>query len=54
MRSDWKTESRIDALDVAVIWPCGAQAAGLPLPPVETVETPGRAHPDEEDGHGIW
>lgn len=54
MRSDWKTESKIDALDLAAIWPCGAQAAGLSLPPIETAETPRRALPDEDDSHGIW
>jgi hypothetical protein len=54
MRWGWKTESKIDALDLAAIWPCGAQTAGLLLPPVETAETPGSARPDEEDSHGIW
>jgi hypothetical protein len=54
MRRGWTTKSKIDALDLAAIWPCGAQTAGLPLPPVETAETPRRARPDEEDNHGIW
>jgi hypothetical protein len=41
MRPSRRTRSKIDALDLAAIWPCGAQAAGLSLPPIETAESPG-------------
>jgi hypothetical protein len=54
MRADRKTKNKFDALDLAAIWPCGAQAAGLSLPPIETANAPGRALPDEVDSHGIW
>ena len=30
--------SEVDALDLAAIWPCCAQLAGLSLPPMETVQ----------------
>jgi len=54
MRSHRATISKIDALDLAALWPCCAQLAGLSLPPVEPAETRGRVRRDEVDSHGIW
>ena len=53
MRADRTARNRIDALDLAAIWPACAQVAGSPLPPIEAAETP-RRRPDEVDDHGIW
>jgi hypothetical protein len=46
--------SEVDALDLAAIWPCCAQLAGLSLPPMETVQARELAHPDEVDSDGLW
>ncbi|HEU5067531.1 MAG TPA: hypothetical protein VFT61_05030 [Sphingomicrobium sp.] len=54
MRSTRKAQSRIDALDLAAIWPCCAQVAGPSLPPLEPTEPCRRLPPDQEDRHGIW
>jgi hypothetical protein len=53
MRSHQSRRDEIDALDLAAIWPCCAQIAGPPLPPMEACGTPERARRDEVD-HGIW
>jgi hypothetical protein len=54
MRSDRATRSKVDSLDVAAIWPCCAQVAGLSLPPIEAARAPEPARPAEADSHGIW
>ena len=53
MRSNRTTNSKIDALDLAAIWPCSAQVAGLSLPPIEASGIPQHTRRDEADGHGI-
>lgn len=54
MRLSRTTKSKIDALDLAVIWPCSAQLAGLSLPPIEAIGISQHLRRDEVDGHGIW
>ena len=54
MRSTGKTRSRIDALDLAAIWPCCAQVAGPSLPPLDATGSTRLVSLDEEDGRGIW
>jgi hypothetical protein len=53
MRWSRRNRSRVDALDLAAIWPCCAQVAGPSLPPFQATESH-RVPPDEEDDHGIW
>lgn len=52
MRADRTMRKEIDALDLAILWPCCAQVAGPTLPPGEPAGTP-RQRQDEADDHGI-
>ena len=45
--------SKVDALDLAAIWPCCAQLGGLYLPPGETAGPREPERSDEVDGDGI-
>jgi hypothetical protein len=54
MQSDRPIASKLDALDLAAIWPCCAPVAGFALPLIETVRAPKRARPGKAGSDGIW